>query len=305
MRFSIITPVYNGDTFLPPFYEHLKQHFLRFPDFEWIIVDDCSIDNTIKTINYILESEPSFQIRAIYLDKNTYASGCVQNASLIAQGDYTIVLDVDDFLSDDALFIFTSLIDKYQHHSDFAGVCGRCVDFDENFIGTPFVDEEVYANELYVRHILRIKGEMFQCTKTNLVREYFQGMKPGYTNGWAWSRISLKYSWIYTNKIVRRYFTQNPQSVTHSPTIRYIYNRMLMDVKYMSTMRNYIRYDIKYWVRRALVVATGSWLCKKMYIGYKQPWFVQLILLAFIPMGGLIALGAIIINGRKKYSIHS
>jgi|GEM_PF-5263411 hypothetical protein len=36
-------------------------------------------------------------------------------------------------------------------------------------------------------------------------------MKPGYTNGWAWSRIAKNYEFSYTNKIARIYDTANPE----------------------------------------------------------------------------------------------
>lgn len=305
MRFSIITPVYNSEKFLPTLYAHIKEQYKRYNDFEWILIDDCSKDNSRAEVEKIKNSNHSFPVKTIFLDKNHYGSMSTYTASGVAEGDYIIILDADDFLSENCLLIFHQLIEKYQHNKDFVGVCGRCVDFNGNFIGTPFEQDELYSNELYVRHVLKIKGEMFQCTKREIAHDYFNGMLPGFTNGWAWSRISQNYSWVYTNQVVRRYFTENYSSVSHSPVVRYMYNRVLMDLKYMSTMRKYIRYDFKYWFQRAIIVSSGAWLCKKVYIGFKHPLFVQLTLIALIPLGGLLALAAVIKNGRKKYIINA
>lgn len=305
MRFSIITPVYNSAKFLPGLYEDLKRKYSRYQDFEWILINDCSPDNSTDVMEKIKNDNPPFPFKTIYLEKNHYGAMCTVTASKVAEGDYIIILDADDFLADDGLLIFHDLINRYQHNENFVGACGRCEDLEGNFLGTRFSEDEVYSNELYVRHVLKIKGEMFQCTKREVIQEYFYGIKPGYTNGWAWSRISQKYSWVYTNKVVRRYFTNNLDSVSHSPVVRFLYNRIHMDMDYMTTMRKYIRYDFYYWFQRALIVSAGAWLSKKVYIGYKQPWWVQITLAALIPVGGLLALAAVLKNGRKKYSIHA
>lgn len=304
MRFSIITPVYNSSRFLPGLYADLKEQYKRYSDFEWVLIDDCSTDNSRDEIAKIRNSDHLFPIKALFLDKNHYGTLNAITASEAAEGDYIIFLDADDFLSENGLTIFHNLIEKYQHNDGFVGVCGRCVDFKGNFIGTPFAADEVYSNELYVRHVLKIKGEMFQCTRREVIREYFKDVKPGYTNGWAWSRISQKYSWVYTNQVVRRYYTDNPTSATHTPVSKYLYNRTLADMIYMSTMKKYIMKDPVTWFLLAVEVATKTWLCKKIYVGKNQPWFVQVTLLLLIPLGSILAVLKIIKNGRKRYRIN-
>ena len=194
MRFSIITPIYNSSRFLPELYENMKKKHKNFKSFEWILVNDCSTDNSADEMDKIKNDDPPFTIKTINLDKNHYGAMSTITASKVAEGDYVIILDADDFLVDDGLLIFDNLIERYKHNENFVGVCGRCQDLKGNFLGTRFLDEEVYSNELYIRHVLKIKGEMLQCTKREVIQEYFYGMKPGYTNGWAWTSISKKYS---------------------------------------------------------------------------------------------------------------
>ena len=139
-----------------------------------------------------------------------------------ATGEYSIILDQDDMLADNALEIFATYIYDYNSLQNFAGVCGRCIDLEGKLIGTQFRWQEKLSNEPQIRYIEKIRGEMFQCTKTKLLAEYFYGMKPGYANGWAWSRIAKQYQFLYTNKIVRVYDTENPESTSNLKKLIYL-----------------------------------------------------------------------------------
>jgi glycosyltransferase involved in cell wall biosynthesis len=215
ITFSIITPCYKGKNFLPRAYSSILRQGREF-NLEWIIVDDFSNDNgATQAVIEKIKSESPFPINAIYLEKNHYGARSAYTGAIHAKGEYSIILDQDDMLADDALEIFSAYISNYQSLHNFAGVCGRCVSPDGRLIGTPFRWEEKLSNELRIRYIEKIRGEMFQCTKTKLIAEYFYGMKPGYTNGWAWSRIAKNYEYLYTNKIVRIYNTANPESMSN------------------------------------------------------------------------------------------
>ncbi len=304
MLISIITPVYNSESFLFDLYSNLKNIYTKFDNFEWIMVDDLSEDNSRMIMSKIVESSPPFPIKTIYLSRNYYGSMSTYSAAQIAEGEYSIILDADDLLIEDALITYSSLIRKYQSKPNFVGVCGRCEDFSGHFLGTPFKFEEIYSNELYIRHVLGIKGEMLQCTKTELIKKYFLGALPGFANGWVWSRMSQNYSWIYTNKIVRKYNTQNYNSTSHFYHVRYLNNKVIAAIDYLSVMRKFFFSDPIYWMKKALMVAIASWLCKKVYMGKNQHWSIQLVLILLIPLGAFLALAAIIIYGRKKFMIH-
>lgn len=212
--------------------------------FEWIIVDDFSNDNgeTQAAIEKI-QSESTFPINAIYLEKNHYAASSAYTGTIHAKGEYSIILDQDDMLADDALEIFSAYISSYQSLQNFAGVCGRCVGPDGRLIGTPFNWQEKLSNELNIRHIEKIRGEMFQCTKTKLIAEYFYGMKPGYTNGWAWSRIAKNYQFLYTNKIVRIYDTANPESTSNLKRLVHLDAQFEQSSEFLVVNADYLVHD--------------------------------------------------------------
>jgi glycosyltransferase involved in cell wall biosynthesis len=216
ISFSVITLCYKGKQYLRRLYSSILKQGSKF-DVEWIIVDDFSDDNgETRAVIDDIKSISAFPIKVIYLDKNQLGSISAYTGALNASGEYAIILDQDDMLADNALITYSKYISEYQSLPSFAGVCGRCVGTDGRFIGTPFPWNERLSNELVIRHEAKIRGEMHQCTKTKLIVEYFYGMKPGYTNGWAWSRMAKKYDYLYTSKIVRVYDTENPGSISRS-----------------------------------------------------------------------------------------
>ncbi len=223
MFFSILTPCYNSADTLMRTYESLLK--LDYQNFEWILIDDFSSDNgkTRKMIENISEIAP-FKVVYKFLEKNHFGSRSPYEATLLASGKYACILDHDDMLTKDALSIVKDYLEKY---NNIVGVCGRCINEHGKFIGTPFKSDYIISNEGEVRFKLNIKGEMFQFTQVEILRKYFFDMKPGYTNGNIWARISLEYNYIYINNILRIYDTglETSYSNTKSLTIRYPANK--------------------------------------------------------------------------------
>ena len=88
---SIITPSYNSSKHLDETIGSVLNQ--TFQDWEWLITDDCSTDNSVK----ILEKQNDPRIKVFQADKNGGA-GHARNISLEnATGRYITFLDADDF----------------------------------------------------------------------------------------------------------------------------------------------------------------------------------------------------------------
>lgn len=253
MQFSIVTACYRGVRTLPRTYQSLLDLDATGIEFEWILVDDYSNDGgeTEALIRTLQEKSP-FPTQSAFLDRNYYGAKSAYTGARLATGKYLIILDQDDLLTTDALRIFLRLINEYENETDFAGICGRCRDMQGHTIGTPFVWNEKLANELEIRHRHRIRGELFQCTKRELIEEYFADFEPGYTNGYVWTRMARKYRYLYTNEIVRIYDTQNPQSMTHAPKLKYLDANIFQYGYYLNTNWDYLRNDPVFFARYLL-----------------------------------------------------
>jgi len=92
-KISVIIPTYNGGKYIKRAIESVLNQ--TFQDFEIIVVDDFSSDDTISVIKE-LQKENS-RIKLICLDKNSGGPACPKNEGFkIAEGEYITYLDQDD-----------------------------------------------------------------------------------------------------------------------------------------------------------------------------------------------------------------
>lgn len=99
---SVIMPVYNAGEYLVPAIESIMNQ--NYKNFEFIIIDDASTDDSWKTIRAYQKRYPKI-ITAIRLKKNLNAGGdtCANIALSLATGKYIARMDADDISHPDRL----------------------------------------------------------------------------------------------------------------------------------------------------------------------------------------------------------
>ena len=97
---SILTPTYNRAHVLHRAYDSLKRQ--KGSDFEWVVVDDGSTDDTPMLLAR-WQAEADFPITLYRYEKNRRRNAAVNSGAKFASGDYSVILDSDDALLDDAL----------------------------------------------------------------------------------------------------------------------------------------------------------------------------------------------------------
>ncbi len=110
MRISVVTATYNREKLLPTLYKSLKKNYKNYKDFEWIIMDDGSVDNTHKNVKKWVD-EVDFKIDYHY-QENSGKMAAINNAMKYVTGDVIMEIDSDDYLVDDALKIVASDYEK-------------------------------------------------------------------------------------------------------------------------------------------------------------------------------------------------
>ena len=93
MKVSIITPVYNSEKFIKDTISSVLNQ--TYTNWEMILVDDCSTDNSKKIINEYVEKDSRFKY--IKLSKNSGAAVARNTAIKAATGRFLAFLDSDDF----------------------------------------------------------------------------------------------------------------------------------------------------------------------------------------------------------------
>jgi len=105
--FSIIIPTYNRSYLIEKTIDSvLKQHY---PDFEVIVVDDGSTDNTEQLIKELY----GLNGKLIYLKKENQERGAARNFGLKhAKGNYALFFDSDDFMHSNHLEVLNENISR-------------------------------------------------------------------------------------------------------------------------------------------------------------------------------------------------
>jgi len=103
IKITVIITTYNLENLIS---KCLKELFSQtFIDFEIIIIDDCSTDNTKNIINEFIIKYPE-RIQTIYLEKNQGYASKLRNIVIDSgkiKGEYIIFLDGDDSLENNFL----------------------------------------------------------------------------------------------------------------------------------------------------------------------------------------------------------
>lgn len=117
MKITVFTPTYNRGYIIERLYRSLQRQTFR--DFEWIVVDDGSTDNTAELIAAWMNEENSFNI-SFFRTKNGGKSRAINLGLDHAIGELFFTVDSDDYLTDDAL-------EKVVYwESTIAGLPGYC-----------------------------------------------------------------------------------------------------------------------------------------------------------------------------------
>lgn len=106
--FSVITPVYNGEAFISETIESVLSNFDPSLRYEYLIIDDGSIDNT-KTI---LEKYSQNELVKIFSVKNSGEAAAVNYGLEKALGEFILVVNADDPLLSPRLFTLANEIFK-------------------------------------------------------------------------------------------------------------------------------------------------------------------------------------------------
>lgn len=199
---TIFTPTYNRANLLPSLYDSLKKQ--TNCDFEWLIVDDGSTDNTDEIINGFI-SEGVLSIN--YVKKENEGKHIAINKGLeYARGELFFIVDSDDILPQGSIEKILEKYEKVKRDKIIAGVAGRKGYITGGYIGSNVVwTEDLICSSLDLRMRRNVKGDMAEVFKTEILKEYlfpkFEGEK-FCPESLIWNRISKKYSLLWFSDIV-------------------------------------------------------------------------------------------------------
>ena len=112
---SVVSPVYNGSAYLTPFLDSVLHQ--TFSDFELIMVDDGSTDDSVQ----IIQTFQEIDVRIHLVRQHHKGAGSTRNVGFShAKGQYIIFLDSDDWFKED---FFKTMIDQITKDQSDVAVC--------------------------------------------------------------------------------------------------------------------------------------------------------------------------------------
>jgi CMP-N-acetylneuraminic acid synthetase len=108
VKVSVYITAYNYGKYLKQAINSVLNQ--RFDDFELIVVDDASTDNTKKVLK---EFEGHPKIKIIYQKENKgLVKSCIDSINA-SEGKYIIRLDADDYFDENALLVMSNILDMH------------------------------------------------------------------------------------------------------------------------------------------------------------------------------------------------
>ena len=155
---SIITPCYNSEKYISETYHSIKNQ--KYSNWEWLIVDDCSNDNSVGIIKSFKDS----RIKLIVNKVNKGASVSRNLALENAVGDYITFIDSDDLWECD--FLTTTLKYLKDNNETLVYTSYKRVDESLNQILEDFIAiDKVDYNRLLYNCPIPMLTAIYDCRK--------------------------------------------------------------------------------------------------------------------------------------------
>ena len=101
-KVSVLISTYNKEKFINKTLDSILKQSMDVKDFELIVVDDCSTDQTVDIVSKKIDSFSNYKF--IQLDQNSGTPAKPRNLSIdLSKGKYIMFIDGDDWLPEDAL----------------------------------------------------------------------------------------------------------------------------------------------------------------------------------------------------------
>jgi len=219
--FTVFTPTYNRSATLGRAYASLCAQTWR--DFEWLIVDDGSTDDTRARVA-AFQAEANFPIRYLW-QQHRHKKAAFNHGVREARGALFVVLDSDDALMPHTLTRLHAVWHSIPEAKRplFSAVTGLCVRPDGQIVGERYPQDVLDSTSLDIRYRYRVGGEKFGFQRTDVLRQFpFPEDIPGFVpESLVWSAIARQgYLTRFVNETLRIYY-DSPDSLSRSSTAQH------------------------------------------------------------------------------------
>lgn len=209
--FTLFTPAYNCENTIHRVFSSVAKQTFR--DFEWIIINDGSKDNSSEVIKNLIKKDGYRDIEITFLEFENFGKHSVWNKGVkLGRGKFFVPADADDAFLPDALEFFYQKISSFsvEQLDTISGINVICLDNDtENIVGDSYPTDGYICTNFELKYKLNLSGEKWGCIKLDLLKLYpFPEIRhSNYPEDYIWFTLGKTYKVICYNKPLRKYYT--------------------------------------------------------------------------------------------------
>jgi len=305
---TIFTATFNRAHTLHRVFDSLQAQSLQ--DFEWLIVDDGSTDQTAEEVAAWVKVAP-FNIQ--YLRQENAGKHIAYNRALReARGRFFVVLDSDDAMPPHALerlYWHWNSIPAAQRRHYWAIEALACDEIGQ-IVGDQFPTSPFDSSLRDLRYVHRIHGEKIRISPTEILRRYPFPEIPGtqfVPEAVVWFEIAKTYKHRSINEVCRVYYCHQPETETTLSSRKNLATTARGRLYYYIWLLNN---DIEYFFRSpvpflkaAFMAPTASFYSQ---CSFRRTWSelrnrsAKCLMLLVLPMSVLLYLWYRLTNTRTK-----
>ncbi len=216
-KITVFTASYNYGHLLSRVYEGLKAQTLQ--NFEWLIVDDCSTDNTKEIVQTWIEAGTPFPIRYYRQEENKGKMAAMNRGVGLASYPLFLLIDADDALLPEALETFTRKWESIPagEQEQLAALVALCKDQHGEMVGSRFPEDPLVCDYYDFKFKYGITGDKCEMFRTQVLKEYpYYEVDRHVIHSATYFDMSEKYRFYCFNEVLRVYYRQEEGRTTLS-----------------------------------------------------------------------------------------
>jgi glycosyltransferase involved in cell wall biosynthesis len=167
-RIAVCTPTHDRAATLPRVHESLCAQ--TFPDFEWLVIDDGSTDDTPEVITALAARSP-FAVR-YFRQENAGKHVALNRASRECRSFFLAILDSDDWYLPNCLERLVHHWDRLPDPSRYAEVQGLCADERGTVLGDRYPTDIFDADYYAMTQVYRLRGDRAGMIRADVLRAH-------------------------------------------------------------------------------------------------------------------------------------
>lgn len=202
LQLTIVTPAYNRVDCLPRLYESFKKQTKK--EFQWIVIDDGSVDDTENYLNSINSDKNEF-LYEHYRKDNGGKHTALNYSHKYIKGEWVCIVDSDDYLLPTAVEEILNAIRNWGT-TEHLGVISFLKGYSQNDpVNISFPLTPILSNHIDFRINGHRGGDCCEIIKSEILKEH---PFPEFKNerfmgeGYLWNYTGFHYNTVYINNIV-------------------------------------------------------------------------------------------------------